>query len=296
MTVPPTLKEPLIQEAHLHLSRETIRPVLARLDNEYQVLETRKPWALASRNKQEAHAHKLAELEAKRAQLREGLAKLDQVEERLAQHVTEEGENFCRSTFPEYLEMLAIRKHREDWTQWLERFTEKVATLTRALGTLRNMVCTGYSREEHTYSPFAIQALPPAIHGALEVEAEIKFANEISRLQEQVLNATGMQTAALPRLPEVEYSDRVDQIMKLPLVQAQPQFEKIIDEVKKMFELGIPLLREQADKAGDSQEEILHGFVTQKLDEMRQLIAPEINPQETDQRVAESESRYAATK
>ena len=151
------------------------------------------------------------------------------------------------------------------------------------------MVCTGYSREQHTYSPFALQALPPASEGAREVEAEIKFANEISRLQEQVMQATGVAAAALPRLPEADFSQRVDKIMQLPLVEAQVQFERIIGEVKQLHEQGIPQLRAQAEQAGSSQEEVLLGFVAQKLAELRQVVAPEVNPQNTERNVAESE-------
>jgi hypothetical protein len=189
---------------------------------------------------------------------------------------------------------MAIRQHRADWMQWLGRFTEKVADLTRALGTLRNMVCTGYSREQHTYSPFAIQALPPASEGAKDVEAEIRFANEISRLQEQVLQATGVAAAALPRLPEADFSKRVDKIMQMPLVEAQVQFELIIAEVKRLHETGIPQLRAQADQSGSTQDEILQGFVMRKIGEMRQLVAPGIDPAETERSVADSERLYAA--
>jgi hypothetical protein len=293
MTVPPALKDLLVREAHLRLSREAIQPAIARLEAGYQALEAGKPGVLAAKSRHEAHAEKLSQLAEQRERLRGGLEQLDRVEAHLGRLVLNEAEDYCRSTFPEYRQALAIRQHRADWMQWLERFTEKAANLTRALGTLRNMVCTGYSREQHTYSPFALQALPPATEGAKEVEAEIKFANEISRLQEEVMQATGVDAAALPRLPEADFSQRVDKIMQLPLVEAQVEFERIIAEVKQLHETGIPQLRAQAEQAGSSQEEILLGYVALKLDEVRQLVAPEVNPQETERNVAESERLYA---
>ncbi len=289
MTVPPALKDLLIREAHLKLSRAAIQPAATRLESEQQALEAGKPGMLASKGRQEAHAESLARLAGKQERLRSGLEQLDRVEAQMGKLVLKEAEDYCRAAFPEYLQAMAIRKHRADWMQWLERFTEKAAGLTRALGTLRNMVCTGYSREQHTYSPFAIQALPPASEGAREVEAEIKFANEISRLQEQVLQATGVTAAALPRLPEVDFSQRVDRIMQVPLVEAQIQFERIIAEVKQLHERGIPQLRAQAEQAGHTQEEVLLGYVALKLEELRQQVAPEVNPAETERSVAESE-------
>ncbi len=293
MTVPPALQDLLLREAHLRLSREAIQPALTRVEAEYLVLEANKPSLLASKHKQEAHEENLSRLAEKREQLRVGLEQLDRVEAHVGRLVLKEVEDYCRSAHPEYLQAMAIRQHRADWMHWLERFTEKAANLTRALGTLRNMVCTGYSREQHTYSPFAIQALPPASEGAKEVEAEIKFANEISRLQEQVMQATGVAAEILPRLPEADFSQRVDAIMLLPLVEAQVQFERIIGEVKALHEQGIPQLRAQAEQAGNNQDEVLLGFVALRLEEMRQTVAPEVNPQDTEQSVAESERRYA---
>lgn len=289
MDLPESLQKLLMREAHLRLSRASIEPALARADAAMTALEKRRPGLMAGKAKQEQHQQELAGLRQARDLLRAGLDQLERVEAHLAKLLLGEAENYCRAVYPEYVRGLAIRKHQADWLQWLERFSGKVADLTRALGNLRNTVCAGYSREQHTYSPFAIQALPPARQGALDVEAEIKFANEIAALQEQVLGEVGVQAPSVPRMPEANYSRRVEEIMLLPLPEAQPEFDRIIDEVKQLQMEGIPHLREQANEAGHSQDEIIDGFVALRLDEMRQQIAPTIDPAETDESVADSE-------
>lgn len=292
MNLPPLLQELLVREAHLKLSRDAILPALAREEEAIAGLERQRPGLLSTQARREAHEQELAKLRRRRDLLQAGREQLEKVEAQVARRLMDAAEEYCRAQHPEYVQALVIRQHQADWLHWLERFTGKVADLTRALGNLRNMVCAGYQREQHTYSPFAIQALPPASAGARDVEEEIKFANRIAALQEQVLAEVGVQAPALPRLPEADYSRRVDEIMLMPLAAAQVEFDHIIADVKRLQAEGIPLLREQANDAGHSQDEIIDGFVAQRVGEMRAAAAPLVRPEDTDASVADSERLF----
>lgn len=289
MIIPQKLKILLVREAHLKFGRDAIAPILAEKEAEYAALEKEKPGMFASKEKKQAHVQQLGEAAETLRLLRNGIAQLDRVEPHIRRMVEEEAESVLRSTSPAYLQALASRKHREDWITCLERFGEKVYGLKQALGNVRNMACSGYQREQQSYSQATVQAFMLAISAGKKVEEEVKFANKISDVQEKLLLDSGFTTVALPKLKEVAFSQWVAMISNMALAEAQQQFDQIISEAREIYEEGLPQMRAQAEAATVAQGEAIMGFARQRLEEMRLAVIPEINLEETEESVADSE-------
>jgi hypothetical protein len=289
MDLPQNLKDLLIREAHLKVGRDAIVPALMEQEGNLNRLQAAKPGLFASKAAREEHARKVAEVNEAMQLLKNGLAQLDRVEPHIKKMVFEAAEDHMRAANPQYLRALAVRESRADWVNCLARFGEKVHTLTKALGNVRNMVCAGYSRESQVFSQAALQAFMVAIGAGRKVEDEIKFANRISEGQEKLLKEVGFHAVALPRLKEVNYSQWVALISNMALAEAQQQFDQIINESKDLLDQGLPELKLQSDIAMSNQDSALQGYVQQFLEQARESIVDAVNPEETEASVADSE-------
>ncbi len=289
MDIPKNLQDLLIREAHLKVGRDAIVPALMEQEGRLQQVQKAKPGLFASKAAREEHQHRLAEVTEAMQLLRNGLAQLDRVEPHIKKMVFEAAEDHMRASNAQYLRALAVRESRADWVNCLQRFGEKVLTLTKALGNVRNMVCAGYSRDSQAFSQAALQAFMVAIGAGRKVEDEIKFANRISEGQEKLLKEVGFHAVALPRLKEVNYSQWIALISNMALAEAQQQFDQIINESKELLDQGLPELKLQSDIAMSNQDSALEGYVQRFLEEARNEIIPLVNSEETEASVADSE-------
>lgn len=289
MAIPIKLKILLIREAHLKFGRDAIVPVLAEKEAELLALDKDKPGMFASKEKKQAHVQALADAHETLRLLRNGIAQLDRVEPHIKRMVEEEAETTLRSNSPAYLQALAARKHREDWNNCLDRFGEKVYGLKQALGNVRNMACSGYQLVQQSYSQATVQAFMLAISAGKKVEEEVKFANRISDVQEKMLKESGISTVALPKLKEIAFSQWVALISNMPIAEAQQQFDQIITQVRELYEIGLPQLREQSEATETAQGEEIMGFARDFYEQLRLGILSEINLEETEESVADSE-------
>ncbi len=289
MALPLQIRDLLVREAHLRLGREAIAPVLEEQAAAAVALRKQRPGLFAAKAAKEAHARLEAEAEEGLRLLRNGIAQLDRVEPHIRKLVIEAAEDYCREHEPEYLRALALREHRADWDRCLTRFGEKVFGLTQALGNVRNMATSGYERFQHSYSQAALQGFLIAIDAAKKLEQEICFANDVAEVQARLLRDTRLHAMELPRLRNVSYSPWIAMLSSVPLAEAQPQFDKILSELKQLVEDTLPAMREQARLVDTSQSEALDGYVMRVLNRMREEAATLVNPEETEQSVAESE-------
>ena len=154
---------------------------------------------------------------------------------------------------------------------------------------MRNIACSGYTRDTKVYSQGAVQAFMLAITAAQSVEEEIKFANKISTEQLRLLKENGFDSRSLPKLPETSYAIWVSKISSLPLPEAQGQFDLLIEQTKKLYESGIPELRAQADNVEVTQGNDMHNFLLSAWEQFREEVAGEIYPGDTERNVAETE-------
>jgi hypothetical protein len=214
---------------------------------------------------------------------------LDRCEPHVKRMIEEEIEILLREHCPEYVQALAARKQKEDWGRCLERFGQKIFEFTRALGNVRNLACSGYARATQAYSPGAVQAFVLAIEAGKAVEEEVRFANRIASMQRELFEQNGFAAQSLPRLPETRYSEWTARIRTLPLVEAQQQFEALIDETKKLHESGIPEFRRQAEQVDLTHAVEIHNFLLVTWEQYRAQVAPEIFPGDSEASVAETE-------
>lgn len=285
------LKDLLVREAHLKLSREQLRPVWVEKEAELRAVQTSKPTFLPIMGKRakEEYLMRLTAAQDTVTIYRNALEVIERCEPHIKKMIEEEIENVLRDQCIEYVQALAARRQKEDWVRCLDRFAAKIFEFTRSLGNVRNVACSGYVRDTKVYSQGAVQAFMLAIEAAQKVEAEIKFANKISTEQARLLKENGFDTRPLPRLQETGYAVWVSKISSLPLAEAQSQFDQLIDQTKKVYETGIPELRAQADNVDVVQGNEIHNFLLIAWEQFRTDIAPEIFGGDTEGNVAETE-------
>ncbi len=285
------LKDLLVREAHLKLSREQLRPIWVEKEAELRAVQSSKPTFLPimGRRAKEEYYARLAVAQETVTILRNGLEIIERCEPHIRKMIEEEIENVLREQCEEYVQALAARRQKDDWVRCLDRFSAKIFEFTRSLGNVRNIACSGYARDTKVYSQGAVQAFMLAIAAAQQVEEEIKFANKISAEQLRLLQANGFDTRPLPKLAETEYAVWVSKISSLALVDAQVQFDLLIEQTKKLYETGIPELRAQADNVEIVQGNEIHNFLLSAWEQFRAEVAPEIFSGDTEANVAETE-------
>lgn len=266
-------------------------PVLAAKEAELQAVEAARPafLPLVSKSRRVEFQEQLAAARETVAILRTGLQVIDRCEPHIRKFTEEAIEDLLRSDCVEYAEALAARQQKADWGRCLERFSERIFEFTRALGNVRNVACSGYSRHTQVYSQGTVQAFVIAVTAAQKVEEEVGFANRIADLQRKKFEDNGIATRALPRLPETRYAAWVSNISSLPLAEAQAQFDELIAEMKQLYQTGVPELRAQADQVDAAQADDIHNFLLLAWEQFRAEIAAEIRPEETEDNVASTE-------
>lgn len=291
------LKTLLVREAHLRLSRDQLRPVWADQEAELRAVQSSKPTFLPimGRRAKEEYFRRLANAQETVRILRNGLEVIERCEPHIKKMIEEEIENVLRNQCEEYVQALAARSQKDDWVRCLDRFAAMIFEFTRSLGNVRNVACSGYTRDKKVYSQAAVQAFLLAITAAQKVEAEIRFANKISSEQQRMLKENGFDTRPLPRLPETGYAAWVSTISSLPLAEAQVQFDELIEQTKKLYETGIPELRGQAEHIEFSQGNEIHDFLLVAWEQFRAEVAPEIFSGDTESNVAETERMLVAS-
>jgi hypothetical protein len=291
------LRDLLVREAHLKLSREQLRPVWAEKEAELRAVQASKPTFLPimGRRAKEEYFARLAAAQETVTILRTGLDLIERCEPHIKKMIEEEIENVLRGQCEEYVEAMAARRQKEDWVRCLDRFAAKIFDFTRSLGNVRNIACSGYARDTKVYSQGAVQGFVLAIEAAQKVEAEIKFANKISAEQQRLLKENGFDTRPLPRLQETAYAVWVSKISSLPLAEAQVQFDLLIEQTKKLHDTGIPELKAQADNVDVMQANEIHNFLLAAWEQFRAEITPEIFSGDTERNVAETERMLVTT-
>ena len=285
------LQDLLIREAHLRLTREALAPFFAEKEAELRQVESARPTLLSfsGKEKREAYQARLTDAQQSLQLARNGVQQLDAIEGRITKMLQDEIENMLRAESPEYLQALAANGQRADWNRCIERFTERIYEFTQALGNVRNLACSGYTRDTHIYSQAAVQGFLQAISAAHKVESEIKFANKLSDAQASALKRLGFESRQLPKLREVSYGIWVSRISTLPLVEAQAQFDAIITDAKQVYDSGIPELLSQAAQADTGQTEVINNYLTAAWEQLREDVAPLVKPEDTEASVTDSE-------
>jgi len=286
-----TLKDLLVREAHLKLSREQLMPIWAEKEAELRAMQAAKPMFLPvfSKRRRAEYETRLTALLEVVGILRKGVEVIDRIEPHVKKLIEEQIENILREDCAEYVQALAALRQKEDWARCLDRVSEKIFEFARALGNVRNLACSGYARHAAAYSQGAVQAFTLAVEAAKKIEEEVVLANKISDTQARQLVENGFNLRPLPKLQQTEYGVWVSRISALPLVEAQVQFDLLIEQTTKLHAKGIPELRARAQSVDEMQVAEVRNFLLAAWDQFRAEIASEIYPGDTEASVAETE-------
>lgn len=151
------------------------------------------------------------------------------------------------------------------------------------------MACTAYTRDRQVFSPAAVQGFALASECAKQVEVEVQFANRVADLQRVMFRESGLEAAALPRLPTTAFSRAVATIASVPLAEAQLRFDTIIAEVRALYETSVPEMITQAEAAETGHGSLIDNFLQLAWEQLREEVAPLIRPEETEASVASTE-------
>ncbi len=289
--IDPALKDLLVREAHLRLSRGQLKPIWAEKEAALRAVQTAKPKfmplfakrARAEYEAQVAAAQQIVDV------LRQGMNVLDRIEPRLKKLIEERIEVMLREENPEYVKALATLNQKEDWSRCVDRFAQKIDEFTRSLGNVRNLACAGYVPHANTYSEAAMQAFHLAGEAAKAVDAEVGFANKIADTQARMFVDSGFSVRPLPRLQPTNYAAWVARISALPLADAQVQFDLLFEETKRLYDAGIPQLRDHAQGVDEIQVSGVRNFLLQRWEQFRAEVGPEVFAGDTEKSVADTE-------
>lgn len=281
----------LVREAHLQLSRSQLAPALAAQQQEVQrVIESRPTlFSFQSKEKRAAYEAQVAEAKETLKMLSDGVAQLDRVEPHLRRMLREEIEDLLRAACPEYVQAIAARQQKDDWQRCIQRFAQRVYEFLQAIGSARNMACTGYTSSRQMFSQVAVQGFVLAIGCAEKVEAEVSFANRIAELQQKMFRESGLSAPPLPKLPITTYAVWVSSLSARSLAEAQIQFDALIAEVRQLYETAIPRLLAEGEAADHEHSSLIENFLETAWAQLREEVAPRIIPSETEANVASTE-------
>ena len=287
-----TLKDLLVREAHLRLSREQLTPVWAQKEAELRAVQTARPafWPVFSKRKRDDYEAKLGDVQQVVDVLRQGVKVLDRIEPQIKKQITEELENILRADHPEYVEALAALRQKDDWMRCVERFGGRLNAFASQLGNVRNIACSGYARKANAYSQNASQAFQLAIDAAQKLEDEVAFANKISEARARIFIANGFKSRPLPKLEATGFAAWVAKISTLPLAEAQVQFDKLSEQTKKLHDSGLTELRANAESIDRQQTGEVHSALFVMWEQFRAQVAPEIYPGDTERVIEETEN------
>ena len=292
----PILRDLLMREAHLRLSREQLKPVWAQKEAELRAVEAEKPFFIPviSNRKREEYLERLAGVRHAVSRLRRGMEAIEHMEPSVKKLLEEQIEEVLREDSPEYAEALAARGQNDDWGRCLERFGGKIQELARALENGRNQAGSGFGRLAYGSSNGAKQTITLALEAATAVETEVKLANKIADSQAGTYLDNGFAIRALPRLAEFDYADGVKKISELPPAEGQKKIDELIEQTKKLGETAIAELKAQAENVDHLQEIEIHHYLLTVWERYRAEVAPQIYAGDTEKIVAETESLLMA--
>jgi hypothetical protein len=297
-----TLRDLLFREAHLKLARQKIGPEYTSKEAEVRAVKaTRSPFDLVIPSRKHTfNARLTAATDAARA-MRDRIDLLERCQAHVTRKTEDAIERLLRDSCPEYVNALAARRQKEDWLRCLERFGTKIFELTRSLGNVRNLACSGYDRNAGDYSVGALQAFTVAFAAAEGVEEEVRFANQIATAQQRIFRENGIDTRALPTIEETGFAQWVNRIKGLRLAEAQGEFDKLIERTRQVHESGIGELRTQADQVEHEQDTDIHNFLMVAWEQFRGEIAAQVFSGDTERvvnetaQMLEAEARLSVT-
>ena len=270
----PTLKDLLVREAHLRLSREQLKPVWMEKEAALRAVESAPPVFLPffSKHRRAVYAEKIAAAEAEVSLLRRGMESVERIEPLVKKMIEEQIVEALRGENRDFARAFAARPQADDWNRGLDRLAGLVDSLALALG----------------------HAVTQALDAAQAVDDEVKSANRVAVAQAARYLDSGFTLRPLPQLPVADFTGALQRIRALPHAEARTQQALLLEQVKKLGETGIAEWRARGAQIDQAQANDQRNFVLAGWERCRAEVAPLIFAGDTERVVAETEEMLEA--
>lgn len=289
--LPVRLRDLLKREVCLDLTRAHIEAALQQVQAEAEELrKTRPPFLFlhAKPTRSEFQSREAGAVESLAA-LSQGLQQVAAAQPRLRSWVEDDLETFLRDGQPAYLMGLATHRFPDDWQRAVLRFDQRVAGFRSALGLVQatlSAVPTGVTLASH---PGAFECLMPARQWGALLDYEILFFNRVADAQRRNVE---LGSDTLKRQPETQFAATVGQWSRLDADAVRRLVAELLIRVEHAASDARAAYAAEAALAGGGAA--ARSFVYPLWEMLRQLMRLEINPEEVEPLVAETERMVAA--
>lgn len=288
--LPVRLRDLLKREVCLEISRAHIEAALNQVEQETTELKkTRPPFLFL-------HAKPMrTEFETRQAGAAESLAALTRglqdvaaAQPRMRTWVEDDLETFLRDSQPAYMLGLASHRYPDDWQRAVLRFDQRVAGFRATLGQVQAALGTVPAGTVLASHGGAFEQLMPARQWGALLDYEFLFFNRLADMQRRAA-ALGGET--LKRTPDHQFAAQVSQWARMDADAVR----RSMLELRARLELAAmdarALYVAEAALAGGGAA---RSFVFPMWEALRQLIRLEIQPEQVESIVAETERMVAA--
>lgn len=288
--LPVRLRDLLKREVCLDLSRTHIEAAVKEVEREADELKKTRPPFLFLQGKTTRSEFQTRESGAAEslAALGRGLHNITAAQPRLRAWVEDDLETFLRDSQPAYAQGLATHRFGDDWQRAITRFDRRATSLRAALGQVQAALGTVPAGVVLASHAGAFECLMPARQWGALFDYEIVFFNRVADLQRRNLS---LGSDTLKRMPEQQFAAQIARWARMD----GEQVRRSMMELRAHLELAIMDTRtayvsEAALATGSGGR----SFVHPTWEALRQLMRLEIEPQEIESIVAETERMVAA--
>jgi len=280
----------LKREVCLDLSRAHIEAALNEVERDAEEIKKTRPPFLFLQGKtlrSEFQTRENGAVESLSA-LSQGLQNVAAAQPRIRTWVEDDLETFLRDSQPAYQQGLATHRFGDDWQRALVRFDQRSVGLRTALGHVQAALGTvprGIALASHTG---AFECLMPARQWGALFDYELVFFNRVADTQRR---SVSLGTDTLKRMPEHQFAALIARWARME----GEHVRRSIMELRAQLELAIMDARaiyvaEAALASGGGGR----SFVYPTWEALRQLMRLEIDPNEVESVVAETEHMVTA--
>lgn len=289
--LPVRLRDLLKREVCLDITRTHIEAALRDVEAEAEELRKTRPPFLFLHGKPTRSEFQTREAGATEslAALSRGLLQVSAAQPRLRAWVEDDLETFVRDGQPAYVMGLATHRFPDDWQRTVIRFDQRVAGFRSALGVVQatlSVVPVGVTLASHAA---AFECLMPARQWGALLDYELLFFNRVADLQRRTLD---MGSDTLKRQPEPQFGQQVGQWARLNGDSVRRLVAELLSQLDFTAKEARSAYVAEAALAGGGQA--ARSFVYPLWEALRQLMRLELNPDEVESIVAETERMVAA--
>lgn len=291
--LPVRLRDLLKREVCLEITRAHIETALRQVEAEAEELRKTRPPFLFLHAKPTRSDFQTREAGATEslAALSRGLQQVSAAQPKLRAWVEDDLETFLRDGQPAYVLGLATHRFPDDWQRSVFRFDQRVAGLRAALGMVQatlSAVPTGVTLAAHAA---AFECLMPARQWGALLDYEFLFFNRVADLQRRTLD---MGADTLKRQPEPQFGPQVGQWARLDADAVRRLVSELLSQLDMAAASARAAYAAEAALAGGGGG-AARSFVYPLWEALRQLMRLEINPDEVESLVAETERMVTAS-